>query len=319
MTMDIIPGASGKMPLKLRKGQISMFNKTRIKKNITVRKKRQSEFGAAMVRLKKNRSAMIGLGIFLGLALLAVFAPYVSHYEYAKLNLVEKFQGPSFKHLFGTDEMGRDVFTRIIYGGRYSLGVGLIATFAGLFFGVIIGAIAGFYGGQMDNLIMRFLDIFQSIPMLLLSIVIATALGTGFDKTIIALAVAQIPDYARQMRASILRVRDVEYIEAATAIGCGTFRQIVRYVLPNSFAPLLVSATMGVAGTILMTASLSYLGLGIQPPTPEWGAMLSGAKNYIRYYPYLLIFPGIAIGATVLSLNMFGDGLRDALDPRLKD
>jgi peptide/nickel transport system permease protein len=282
-------------------------------------KKRQSEFGAAMTRLRRNRSAMIGLCIFLLLAVLAVFAPYITPYEYAKLNLQERFQGPSFKHWFGTDEMGRDLFTRIIYGGRYSLAVGLISTAVGLVFGVAVGAIAGFFGGNTDNIIMRFLDIFQSIPILLLSIVIATALGTGFDKTIMALSIAQIPDYARQMRASILRVRDLEYVEAANAVGCSTFRQIVRYVLPNSFAPLIVSATMGVAGTILMTASLSYLGLGIQPPTPEWGAMLSGAKIYLRRYPYLLIFPGLAIGATVLGLNMFGDGLRDAMDPRLKD
>lgn len=282
-------------------------------------KKKQGEFGAAMIRLRRNRSAMIGLGLFLFLAFLAVFAPYISPYGYAKLSLAERFQGPSLKHWFGTDDMGRDVFTRIIYGGRYSLAVGIISTAVGLFFGVAVGAIAGFFGGSTDNIIMRFLDIFQSIPILLLSIVIATALGTGFDKTIMALSIAQIPDYARQMRASILRVRDLEYVEAANAIGCSTFRQIVRYVLPNSFAPLIVSATMGVAGTILMTASLSYLGLGIQPPTPEWGAMLSGAKIYLRRYPYLLIFPGLAIGATVLGLNMLGDGLRDAFDPRLKD
>jgi peptide/nickel transport system permease protein len=281
--------------------------------------KKKSEFGAAMLRLRNNRSAMIGLCIFLVLALLAVFAPLITPYEYAKLSLSERFQGPSLKHLLGTDEMGRDVFTRIIYGGRYSLSVGFISVATGLLFGVIIGSIAGFFGGNTDNLIMRFLDIFQAIPMLLLSIVVATSLGTGFDKTIMALSIAQIPDYARQMRVSILRVRNMEYVEAANAVGCGTFRQIVRYVLPNSFAPLIVSATMGVAGTILMTASLSYLGLGIQPPTPEWGAMLSGAKIYIRNYPYLLIFPGLAIGITVLGLNMFGDGLRDALDLRLKD
>ncbi|MDR1901900.1 MAG: ABC transporter permease [Treponema sp.] len=298
-----------------------MLNRTAAVRTLDIKKpkKRQGEFGAAMLRLRRNRSAMIGLGIFLLLAILAVFAPYITPYEYAKLNLQERFQGPSFKHWFGTDDMGRDLFTRIIYGGRYSLAVGLISTAVGLLFGVAVGAIAGFFGGSIDNIIMRFLDIFQSIPILLLSIVIATALGTGFDKTIMALSIAQIPDYARQMRASILRVRDLEYVEAANAVGCSIFRQIVRYVLPNSFAPLIVSATMGVAGTILMTASLSYLGLGIQPPIPEWGAMLSGAKIYLRRYPYLLIFPGLAIGATVLGLNMFGDGLRDAMDPRLKD
>lgn len=283
------------------------------------RKKKNSEFGAAINRLSKNKTAMTGVCIFMALVLLSVFAPVFTNYEYDALNLPEKFQGPSLRHLFGTDEMGRDIFTRIIYGGRYSLSIGVMATAVGLFFGVILGSIAGFYGGKIDNWLMRFLDIFQSIPILLLSIVIATALGAGFDKTILALAIAQIPDYARQMRASILQVRSLEYIEAADAIGCGTFRQIVRYVLPNSFAPLLVSTTMGVAGTILMTASLSYLGIGIQPPTPEWGAMLSAAKVYIRHYPHLLFFPGVMIAITVLALNMFGDGLRDALDPKLKD
>lgn len=282
-------------------------------------KKQKSELSEAFGRLTKNRLSMFGLGIFALLLLLAIFAPWVTSYDFTKMDLEAMFQGPSWQHWFGTDELGRDVFTRIIYGGRLSLSVGLTATAIGLFFGVILGSISGYYGGQTDIILMRFLDIFQSIPMLLLSIVIATALGKGFDKTIIALAIAQVPDYARQMRASILRVRGVEYIEAASAIGCGTFRQITNYVLPNSFAPLLVSVTMGVAGTILMTASLSYLGLGIQPPTPEWGAMLSGAKIYVRDYPYLLIFPGLAIGITVLGLNMFGDGLRDALDPKLRD
>jgi peptide/nickel transport system permease protein len=209
--------------------------------------------------------------------------------------------------------MGRDVFTRIIYGGRYSLGVGLIATMVGLFFGIVIGAVAGFYGGQVDNILMRFLDIFQSIPMLLLSIVIATALGTGFDKTVMALSIAQIPDYARQMRASILRVRDVEYIEAANAIGCGNLRQIVRYVLPNSFSPLLVSGTMGVAGTILMTASLSYLGLGIQPPTPEWGAIIDGGRAYISSAWWIAAFPGLFLALTGTGFSLIGDGLSDLL------
>lgn len=155
--------------------------------------------------------------------------------------------------------------------------------------------------------------------MMLLTIVISAALGSGFDKTIFALAISHVPDFARTLRASIMSMRDVEYIEAAEAIGCGTFRQIVKYVLPNSFAPMLVTATMNVANMILLTASLSYIGLGIQPPTPEWGAMLSAAKGFIRNYPYLLIFPGLFIAVTVLGLNMFGDGLRDALDPKLKD
>ena len=281
--------------------------------------KTQSELGAAMARLRKNKSAMIGLGLFLFLALLAILAPYISPYGYATMNPVEKFQLPSVRHWFGTDEYGRDVFSRILYGGRYSLSVGLLATAFAMCVGVIIGATAGYYGGQIDNIIMRFLDIFQAIPMMLLTIVISAALGSGFDKTIFALAISHVPDFARTLRASIMSMRDMEYIEAAEAIGCGTFRQIVKYILPNSFAPLLVTATMNVANTVLLTASLSYIGLGIQPPTPEWGAMLSAAKGFIRNYPYLLIFPGLFIATTVLGLNMFGDGLRDALDPRLKD
>jgi len=281
--------------------------------------KTQSELGAAMARLRKNKSAMIGLGLFLFLALLAILAPYISPYGYATMNPAEKFQLPSVRHWFGTDEYGRDVFSRILYGGRYSLSVGLLATAFAMCVGVIIGATAGYYGGQIDNIIMRFLDIFQAIPMMLLTIVISAALGSGFDKTIFALAISHVPDFARTLRASIMSMRDMEYIEAAEAIGCGTFRQIVKYILPNSFAPLLVTATMNVANTVLLTASLSYIGLGIQPPTPEWGAMLSAAKGFIRNYPYLLIFPGLFIATTVLGLNMFGDGLRDALDPRLKD
>ncbi len=282
-------------------------------------KKRQSEFGAVMARLRRNRSAMIGLGIFLALALLAVFAPYVTRYGYAEINMAARFQTPSAAHWFGTDELGRDVFSRIIYGGRYSLSVGLIATLSGLLFGIVIGAVAGFYGGQIDNVTMRFLDIFQSIPGILMTICIAAVLGAGFDKTIMALAITQIPGYARTLRAQVMTVRDLDYMEAANTIGAGSFRQIVRYVLPNSFSPLLVLTTMNVATTVLITASLSYIGLGIQPPSPEWGAMLSAAKGYIRAYPYLLIFPGLFIAITVLGLNMFGDALRDALDPKLKD
>lgn len=282
-------------------------------------KKQVSEFGAAMHRLRKNRMAMSGLVLFCVLLFLAFLAPWISPYNYAEINLADKFALPSSRHLFGCDEFGRDIFSRIIYGGRYSLTVGLLATGGSLIIGVIMGSLAGFFGGKMDTAIMRFLDIFQSIPGTLFTICIAAALGTGFDKTIMALAATRAPGMARTLRASIMKTRNEEYVEAARATGCGTFRIIVRYVLPNSFSPLLVQTTMGVAQTLLAVASLSYIGLGIQPPTPEWGAMLSGAKNYIRDYPHMLLFPGLFIAITVLGLNMFGDGLRDALDPKLKD
>ncbi len=280
---------------------------------------RETAGRAAMKRLKKNKTAMFGLLVFVLLAFSAVFAPLLSPYGFADMDLSSAFQTPSAAHWFGTDDLGRDIFTRILYGGRYSLTIGIISVGFALVVGVLIGTIAGYFGGIIDNLIMRFLDIFQSIPGLILTIAISAALGSGFDKTILALSISRIPAFARVLRASIMRVRDQEYLEAAESIRCGKLRIIVKYVLPNSWAPLIVEATMGVANTVLTAASLSYIGLGVQPPTPEWGAMLSGAKGYIRDYSYMLTFPGLFIALTVLCLNMLGDGLRDALDPRLKN
>lgn len=283
------------------------------------KQKKESANAAAIKRLRKNKTAMFGLLIFTLLALSAIFAPLLTPYGYATLDMKNAFQGPSAAHWFGTDDLGRDIFTRILYGGRYSLTIGIISVSFALVVGIIIGTIAGYFGGMVDNLIMRFLDIFQSIPGLILTIAISAALGSGFDKTILALSISRIPSFARVLRASIMRVREQEYLEAAESIRCGKFRIIMKYVLPNSWAPLIVEATMGVANTVLTAASLSYIGLGVQPPTPEWGAMLSGAKGYIRDYSYMLTFPGIFIALTVLCLNMLGDGLRDALDPRLKN
>lgn len=283
------------------------------------KQKKESANAAAIKRLRKNKTAMFGLFIFGLLALSAIFAPLLSPYGYATLDMKNAFQGPSAAHWFGTDDLGRDIFTRILYGGRYSLTIGIISVSFALVVGIVIGTIAGYFGGMVDNLIMRFLDIFQSIPGLILTIAISAALGSGFDKTILALSISRIPSFARVLRASIMRVREQEYLEAAESIRCGKFRIIMKYVLPNSWAPLIVEATMGVANTVLTAASLSYIGLGVQPPTPEWGAMLSGAKGYIRDYSYMLTFPGIFIALTVLCLNMLGDGLRDALDPRLKN
>ena len=282
-------------------------------------KRKESAAMAVLKRLKRNKTAMFGLIVFVLLTLSAIFAPLLTPYGYATMNLKSAFQGPSAAHWFGTDDLGRDILTRILYGGRYSLTIGIISIVFALFLGVIIGTIAGYFGGMVDNLIMRFLDIFQSIPGLLLTIAISAALGSGFDKTILALSISRVPSFARVLRASIMRVRDQEYLEAAESIGCGRMRMIMKYVLPNSLAPLIVEATMGVANTVLTAASLSYIGLGVQPPTPEWGAMLSGAKGYIRDYSYMLTFPGLFIALTVLCLNMLGDGLRDALDPRLKN
>ncbi len=280
--------------------------------------KRESQFRAVVKRIVKNPTAATGFAIFFILVILAILAPVLTPYDYKQMNMRATYQGPSWAHLCGTDNLGRDIFTRLLYGGRYSLSMGFIAMFAAATGGVVIGAIAGYFGGKLDNAIMRFLDIFQAIPGMLLTIAIAAALGPGFDKTILALSIARIPQLTRITRSSVMKVRGNEFLEAAEAIGCSQFRRIFVHTLPNSLAPVIVEITMGIANTVLVLSSLSYIGLGIQPPTPEWGAMLSAGKAYLRTYPYMIIFPGIFIAITVLALNLAGDGLRDALDPRLK-
>ena len=250
--------------------------------------------------------------------ILAILAPYIAPYKYSKVDILHAMEGPSQAHWLGTDDMGRDILSRILIGARYSMGMGILAVIFGVFFGSIVGSIAGFFGGKVDNIIMRVLDVIQSLPSMLLTIVLSAVLGAGFFNTILALSISGIPANARLLRASMLKVRDNEYMEAAVSINCSKFHIIVKHLLPNSFSPMIVSSTMGVASMIVAAAGLSFLGLGVQPPTPEWGAMLSSSRQYIRSTPHLVIFPGIAIAITVLSLNMMGDGLRDAMDPRLK-
>lgn len=283
------------------------------------RKRKESQLVAVLRRLSKNKMAMLGLFIFLIEVLLAISAQWIMPYDYAQINPREMLQTPSLAHLMGTDDMGRDIFSRLLYGARYSLGIGIVSLALGAWLGIIIGAIAGYAGGWVDNLIMRCLDIIQAIPGMLLMIAIAAVLGNGFFNTCVALAVGGIPGTARLLRASILNIRNMEYLEAAESINCSKFRLISGHILPNAFSPLIVSFAMGVANSVVSAASLSFIGLGIQPPTPEWGAMLSAGRAYIRDYPHLVLFPGIAIMITVLALNLLGDGLRDALDPKLKD
>ena len=223
------------------------------------------------------------------------------------------------QHLFGTDELGRDIFSRIIYGARYSLSIGIFGTLITTVVGTVIGAIVGYYGGTVDNIVMRILDIIQAMPPILFNIVIAAALGSGFMNTLIALAIGNIPGAVRLIRGSVMGIRKMEYLESADAINCSKLRTIFVHVLPNAISPSIVACTMNVANLILIAASLSFIGLGVQAPTPEWGAMLSGSRNYIRDCPYMVLFPGLAIAITVLALNLLGDGLRDAMDPKLKD
>lgn len=281
--------------------------------------KKENRAKTVACRLFQNKVAIAAAFILVLMLLIALFSPWITPYQYDAMDLVSKNQGPSLRHLFGTDNMGRDILSRIMYGGRYSLTISIIAVFFSIVGGMIVGAIAGFFGGMVDNLLMRILDILQAIPDMILTIAVSAALGSGFDKTVMALAISRIPAFARLLRANVLQVRTMEYVEAAEAIGCSWFRRIVKHIIPNSWTPLIVSGTMQVASVMLSLAALSYIGLGIEQPLPEWGSMLSAARAYIRDYPYQLIFPGCAIAVSVLCLNLLGDGLRDALDPRLKD
>ena len=289
------------------------------KENSSTDAKKESQLGAILKRLSKNKMAMFGLAILIVLVLIAVFAPWIARFPYEEMHVLDKHQTPNATYWFGTDELGRDIFSRIVYGARYSLSLGFSAVLFANVIGIIIGAIAGYVGGRTDNILMRLLDVFQAIPGMLLGVIISSVLGSGFTNTILAMAIGNIPMAVRLLRGQVMSIRKLEYLEAAEAINCTRSRIIVRHVLPNSYAPLLVSATMGIGNTIMAAAALSFIGLGIQPPTPEWGAMLTAAKSFFRDHPHEMLFPGLFIMLTVLALNMFGDGLRDALDPKLKN
>ncbi len=280
--------------------------------------KKSSEFLRIMKQLSYNKLAMFGLILFILELVVCFSAPLIAPYGYNDLNIMDMNQAPNAAHWFGTDELGRDIFSRILYGGRYSISMGVSAIVVAMIVGMFIGSIAGYFGGWVDNILMRFLDIVQSLPGMLLTIVISAVLGPGFINTILALSVNAIPHQARMLRAQILKIRNSEYIEAAQSINCSKATIILDHLIPNSMSPMIVQASMGVANQIIMASSLSFIGLGVQPPAPEWGAMLSGSRQYIRNYPHMVIFPGLAIAVTVLSLNLLGDGLRDALDPRLR-
>lgn len=270
-------------------------------------------------RFCKNKMAIFGMCIIIALVFCAIFAPVIAPYGFDEQNIEIALQGPSAQHLFGTDNFGRDILSRVIYGSRISLQVGLIAVGVAIVIGGVLGAIAAFYGGNADTVIMRAMDVLMAVPGMLLAIAIAASLGPGLGNMMIAIGVGNIPGYARVVRAAVITVKEQEYIEAARSIGANDFRIILKHIIPNALAPIIVQATLGVAGSILSCATLSFLGLGIQPPTPEWGAMLSAARQYLRSDWYMATFPGLFIMLTVYALNIVGDGLRDAVDPRLKD
>lgn len=289
-------------------------------------KKQRSLWQDAWRRFKKNRTAMIGLAFFLFLIAIAITTLVIdlaTGNEFYRNNVINqdlfgRLQGPSKEHLFGQDEFGRDMLLRMIWAVRYSLFMGSAAVIIGMVCGGVLGAMSGYYGKTVDAVIMRAMDILLAIPSMLLATAIVAALGTSLFNVLLAIAISYIPSFARTVRAAVLTVKDQEFIEAARAIGCHDGEIIFKYIIPNAMAPIIVQATMGLAGAILSIAGLSFLGLGIQPPTPEWGAMLSNARQYIRDAWHVTVIPGLGIMLTILALNLMGDGLRDALDPRLK-
>jgi peptide/nickel transport system permease protein len=287
--------------------------------NEKVRQRKQSLFGETWHRLKKNKVAIVCLFIILAIVIIAILAPVIAPYPYAQQDYTQTYAPPSAEHLLGTDQLGRDILSRLIYGAGQSLQLGVISTAIASVIGILIGAIAGYYGGWTDNLTMRFFDIYQSIPMFLLCITLAAVMGPSLTNATLAIGISMIPGPARMMRASILSIREMEYVEAAKAINDGSARIIRKYIIPNAIAPIIVFITMNIGMNILAGSALSFIGLGAQPPIPEWGCMVSDARNIMRDHGTLALYPGICIMITVLAFNLLGDGLRDALDPRLKN
>lgn len=273
----------------------------------------------AFKRFYKNKTAVVALVILVLMILAAIFAGVLTPYGPYDSELSQVKAGPSLAHPFGCDENGRDILTRILYGARISLSVGIITVLISTVIGSIIGITSAYYGGAVDAVLSRLMEMVQSFPSILLAIIFMSVFGRGIENAIIAIAIVSIPGPARIIRSSVLSAKESDYVTAATAIGCSDLRIMFKHILPNILAPIIVNATMSVSGSILSLASLGFLGLGVQPPTAEWGYMLSSGRNYIFSASHIITFPGLAIALTVLSFNLLGDGLRDALDPRLKE
>jgi peptide/nickel transport system permease protein len=282
-------------------------------------KRKKSRLYEIWRQLKKNKLAVVALVVLVLIVLVALLAPLIAPHSYAQQYTKLANAGPSAEHLLGNDRLGRDILSRLMYGARQSLQMGVIAVAIAATIGIALGAVSGYFGGWVDNLSMRLLDIYQAVPMFLLCVALAAILGPSLRNAIIALGIGTVPGYARIMRASVLTVREKEYIEAARAINAGNGRIIMKHIIPNAIGPLIVQITMGVGACILAGSALSFIGLGVQPPIPEWGAMISDARNSMRQYPTHALYPGICVMISVLACNLLGDGLRDALDPRLKN
>jgi peptide/nickel transport system permease protein len=271
-------------------------------------------------RLRRNKLAVFGLVVFTIILLMAIFADLIVDFDMQviKQNASIRLSPPNSEHWFGTDHFGRDIFARIVYGARSSLTIGITVTLVCLVIGGFIGSVAAYYGGRLDSIVMRTMDTIMSIPPILLALAVVAALGQNLQNLIIAMIVAQVSSFTRIVRSSIMSVVGFEYVEAAKACGTRDSRIILKHIIPNAIGPIIVQSTMSIARTIITAAGLSFIGMGIQPPFPEWGSMLAEGKQYMRYTPYLVVFPGSFIVLTALSLNVLGDGLRDALDPKLK-
>lgn len=286
------------------------------KKKLNSMEKERSLWSDAWKRLRRNPFAMLGLVMLVVIAILAIFAKAIAPHDPNFQNYANAMQTPSSSHWLGTDNFGRDILSRIMYGGQISLRLGLFGTLIGASIGSILGAVAGYFGGWADTLIMRLLDVQMAFPGILLAIIVIAVLGNNEINVIIAIGVFSFPTFARVVRGAFLVLREQDYVVAAQSVGAGSGRILFRHLLPNSLSPILVLSTIRLGTAILTAASLGFLGLGVRPPSPEWGTMLSEGRNYMQLSPHIAIFPGLAILITVVALNLFGDGLRDALDPR---
>ena len=289
------------------------------RKNARRKKPRKSTPGyEAWKRFKRNPTAIIGLVVVCLLLLVAIFAPLIAPYDYQVQDFLSMSKKPSAAHLFGTDQLGRDIFSRCIYGARYSLVIALFCTIAAFFSGGLLGIIAGYFGGRVDTIIMRIMDIFQAIPMIMMAMCIVAVLGNGIPQLVAAIMFASMPTMARNNRAAILRVRGSDYIESSEAIGVGQVRMIVKHMIPNAVGVMVIYFVGFLAVSIMMMSSMSYIGVGLAAPTPEWGLILNDGKAYMTQSPYMMVFPAIMIMITCFAFNLMGDGLRDAFDPKMK-
>ncbi|WP_440553975.1 ABC transporter permease [Vescimonas sp.] len=281
--------------------------------------KKQSRVLEIWDAIRRNKAAMLGLVILLLFILITIFADLIAPYELVTTQTRDILQPPSAQHWFGTDDLGRDVFARVIHATRVSLAIGLIATVLSVLVGGILGSVAGYKGGKLDEFLMRLMDALMCIPSTLLALAIVAALGTSMTNLILAITISSVPGVARVIRAVIINIVDEDYITAAISYSENDYRIITRYVLPNAVGPVIVYATMSISATILTAAGLSFIGMGVQPPTPEWGYMISEAQGSMRYASYLIMFPGFALLLASLAFNLLGDGLQDALDPKMRD